>query len=333
MTNETRSGQVGRAVSAPSPSAPSPQVTAERIGPHRRVRGARENLIVVGLDPSGAARRAVEWAAAEASARRAALQIVHAYKLPLAGYPRYSEMPGDAAVALRSGAIRLLETTALEVERAHPYLRVNTTLVHGEAGSVLRVQSGCGLLTVIGSAGEGRLARSVKGSIAFDLVASGHSPVALIPFVRPDRTTNVVVLGLDQVAEESGAIEFAFEAARAHRTSLIAVHCWTERAGDDPLGHVSAPHHLSGREQGTAALLSRHLKEWSVLYPDVPVEERLILGSAAERLLVSAKGSLMLVIGSRGRGRFTGILLGSTSQSLIAHAGCPVVVIRAGTSN
>ncbi len=294
---------------------------------------ARENVVVVGLDPSRASRRAVEWAAAEAVVRKASLQIVHAYRLPSAGYLNYSEMPPDAVTALRASAVRLLESTAAEVGASHPSLTVATTLVHGDPTAALRLQSGCGRLTVIGSQGEGRVTRSLTGSIAIDLAARGHSPIALIPATDTQTNGGPVVMGFDELADESGAAEFAFEAAQAHRTRLIAVHCWTEGSGDAASHEIGTRQDLGIQERQRAAVLSRQMKKWTVLYPQVPVEQRLIFGPAAQRLLVAAEGASMLVSGSRGRSRFTGLFLGSTSQSVIARATCPVVVVRAGTSN
>jgi nucleotide-binding universal stress UspA family protein len=51
-------------------------------------------------------------------------------------------------------------------------------------------------------------------------------------------------------------------------------------------------------------------------------------GHAAQVLLDASEGAELLVVGSRGRGGFTGALLGSTSQHCAQHATCPVVVVR-----
>jgi nucleotide-binding universal stress UspA family protein len=60
---------------------------------------------------------------------------------------------------------------------------------------------------------------------------------------------------------------------------------------------------------------------------DVSIERKLVPGSAAGALVDEAKGAALLVVGSRGRGGFTGLLLGSVSQQAAQHAPCPVVII------
>ena len=58
------------------------------------------------------------------------------------------------------------------------------------------------------------------------------------------------------------------------------------------------------------------------------VSQRVVRGHPAQVLLDAAEDAALLVVGSRGRGGFTGMLLGSVSQHVIARAACPVVVVR-----
>jgi len=63
------------------------------------------------------------------------------------------------------------------------------------------------------------------------------------------------------------------------------------------------------------------------------VTQRVVMGQAAPVLIDASHGAALLVVGSRGRGGFAGLLLGSTSQHVIARAACPVVVVRAPESD
>ena len=58
-----------------------------------------------------------------------------------------------------------------------------------------------------------------------------------------------------------------------------------------------------------------------------PIDAIAVHGSAASALLKTAKGADLIVVGSRGRGGFAGLLLGSVSQQVVQHAPCPVVVV------
>jgi nucleotide-binding universal stress UspA family protein len=62
--------------------------------------------------------------------------------------------------------------------------------------------------------------------------------------------------------------------------------------------------------------------------PPLRIHTKVQEGNAARVLLQSAEGAQMLVVGSRGRGGFAGLLLGSVSASVAEHASCPVVVVH-----
>ncbi|WP_258563551.1 universal stress protein [Streptomyces phytophilus] len=63
-------------------------------------------------------------------------------------------------------------------------------------------------------------------------------------------------------------------------------------------------------------------------YPGVRVERTAVEGSARELLIEASRDAGLLVTGARGRGGFTGLLLGSVSHALLQHAHCPVAVVR-----
>jgi nucleotide-binding universal stress UspA family protein len=75
-------------------------------------------------------------------------------------------------------------------------------------------------------------------------------------------------------------------------------------------------------------LLGQTVADAASMHPTVRVNQVVMEGGAARALLEVAHGADLLVVGSRGRGGFTGLLLGSVSQQCVHHATCPVVVVR-----
>ncbi len=140
-----------------------------------------------------------------------------------------------------------------------------------------------------------------------------------------------VVVGVDGSAASDAALRFAAEEARAHGCLLVAVHAWSMPV---VVGSMYAPIPTidAGELEGVAKdVLSGSLDR--VLGPeakrDVAVEAVVVCGHAASSLVERAAGARELVVGSRGRGGFAGLLLGSVSQQCAHHGPCPVVIVPA----
>ena len=94
------------------------------------------------------------------------------------------------------------------------------------------------------------------------------------------------------------------------------------------LGEPNLQFAIDGRKSDAEGILNRAVKEVG----DIPCEihTEIIEGNAAEAIIgvASTRGSDIIVMGSRGLGRLAGLLLGSTSQKVVAHAPCPVLIVR-----
>lgn len=136
-----------------------------------------------------------------------------------------------------------------------------------------------------------------------------------------------IVVGLDGSQESEDALRWAVEAARCRKASVDAVHVWRYPVGVYGGGLVPPPYiardSLIAEAQET---LDRTCD--AVPSDDVEVRRHLEEGPAARCLLDLAKDAVMLVVGSRGRGGFAGLLLGSVSQQLAQHSTCPVVIVK-----
>ena len=73
---------------------------------------------------------------------------------------------------------------------------------------------------------------------------------------------------------------------------------------------------------------SQAIAEWTAKYPDVDVRRHVMQGRPADILVDPSEGAALVVVGSRGRGGFSGLLLGSVSRNVVHRAHCPVVVVR-----
>ena len=137
-----------------------------------------------------------------------------------------------------------------------------------------------------------------------------------------------VVVGNDGSEEGYRAVRWAADEARRLGTGLNIVHAWLWpffKVDLGPPAHAPAGAGLRAKAEAVLAESTRHAHE---VAPTLAVSTSLVAGDAAPELLRQAGNARMLVVGSRGLGGFTGLLLGSVGVELSAHASCPVVVVR-----
>lgn len=135
-----------------------------------------------------------------------------------------------------------------------------------------------------------------------------------------------IVVGVDGSACARRALAWAVEEARLRGASVEAVHAWTTPfvAGYPYTTLVFDPRQL---EQHAREMLEELIAEVDTTGLAVSVEPMVVGGGAAAALVEAAKGADLLVVGSRGRGGFTGLLLGSVSHQVVHHAPCAVVIV------
>lgn len=288
--------------------------------------------IVVGLDGSPESLTAARWAAHDARLRGLPLHLVHTYSIPAVGMIGYT-VPTALTDGLYATGEQILADARTELHATYPDLEITDRLVQADPRPVLVGESAEAALTVVGNRGGGRIPDVVLGSVAVHVAAHARSPVAVIPAgsAAPTAAVGPVRLGVDGSPISEAAVGFAFDEADRRRAILQAVIVWDDA---DLRGLVAAGTPLDLVEDGKEhALLAEQLAGWRDKYPDVVVEPVVHRGRAAAALLQADDGPApqMIVVGSRGRGGFTGLLLGSTSHSLIGHSPWPVLVVRPHT--
>lgn len=140
-----------------------------------------------------------------------------------------------------------------------------------------------------------------------------------------------IVVGVDGSDASVNVLTWAFEEARLRGAELVAVHAW------EPPPTIPEPGPAPGfdlvavspqvREAGQR-LVETVTKKVARDYPDVTYEAVTLEGPPVEVLVDAARDADLLVVGSRGRGGFAALLLGSVSQALAHHAPCPLLIHR-----
>ncbi|WP_225834184.1 universal stress protein [Streptomyces sp. NK08204] len=284
--------------------------------------------VVVGVDGSPSSLDAVAVAAREARLRGCGLKIVHAYFLPAVYASLGLWSTGSAGEVLREAAGRLVVEAVEHARSVAPDVEVGDSVVAGGPLTVLEAQSRTAAL-VVGSRGLGGFAGLMLGSTAVHLAAHGRCPV-LVVRDRPEGT-GPVLLGVDGSPAAEAAVEFAFAEAALRGTGIVALHAWTPwTVPVPPPPDPSEPYALAPGmlADGERRLLAEAVAGRQERYPEVAVEHTVVRGGAREALIGASARAGLLVVGARGRGGFTGLLLGSVSQAVLHHVHCPVAVVR-----
>jgi nucleotide-binding universal stress UspA family protein len=133
----------------------------------------------------------------------------------------------------------------------------------------------------------------------------------------------VIVVGIDHSTEAKAALGFALEEARLRRARLLAVHA-IDAFGTYPSLAVD----VSAVHRAAEELLENVTSDVNGEAGDVEIERRVVEGAPGAALVAESRGADLLIVGSRGHGGFSGLLLGSVSQKCADHAACPVVIVR-----
>lgn len=289
---------------------------------------AGERPVVVGVDGSESALRAVRWAAAEAVRRHAPLLLAHICHLVPVRHPRQVAPPADyQAAILDQGRHWLTEATAA-ARRVSPDLPVTTELREGIATDVLIRESRNAQLVVLGSRGLGGFTAMLVGSVAVALAAHAHCPVVVVRSTVDAPDDGPVVVGVDGSELSDAAVTFAFEVAAGHGVPLVAVHTWQDASITGAWAVLPATVDWDWLQAEEEKQLAERLAAWRDKFPQVEVRPVVARSRPEVALLTHAAGARLLVVGSRGRGAVAGLGLGSVSQYLLHHAECPVAVAR-----
>lgn len=141
---------------------------------------------------------------------------------------------------------------------------------------------------------------------------------------------STIAVGVDGSEGAEVALRFALEEAKLRGAAVRAVHAWrfvpTSRYVD--VGFQGLDVDVGTLQRAAEASLEANVAAVAGDGSGVEIEQRVVEGPAAGVLVDESRDADLLVVGSRGHGGFTGLLLGSVSQQVAQHATCPVVIVR-----
>jgi nucleotide-binding universal stress UspA family protein len=283
--------------------------------------------VVIGTDGSAGSGAALRWGVREAAVRGIPARAVLAWSY-LDQHHRGGGTRFDSGYDEKAAQ----EALAAAVEEA----------VGAEAALGVLKQTVCDLapralldaaleadLLVVGARGLGGFRSLLLGSVSDQCLHHAACPVAV---VREDPPASLppdapIVVGVDGSPDAVRALRWAIEEARARQVPLRVVQAWEPGFVDEVSVYPVVANLAEMGERAQAEVDALLAAEDTT---GITVDAQHAFGPPARTLLEASADASLLVVGSRGRGGFAGLLLGSVSHQVTRHATCPVVVVRPG---
>ncbi|KGF05828.1 universal stress protein [Arcanobacterium sp. S3PF19] len=288
---------------------------------------AHENVVVVGVDGTPASQAALEWGFNQAKARGAELRLVCVYELP--SYAAHSLALGVPDIVAEGKLLyESAEKMILDLVGKYQNKGVNVTwsLLQGDPSEEMVELSKTVALLVVGGRENwrGRIADRILRTVSSALPAYSHCPTVVVPqdSYRDDLPIRRVVVGVDGSEAAKTALQRAvWEADRHHATLDIVSSVNVDAVSWVPQFSLSKEFfddvYLGIKNQLAEVDEGRDIKT------SITVTQ----GNPITTLIKFSEDADLLVLGTRGRGGFAGLLLGSTSQSVLEQAKCPVFIV------
>jgi nucleotide-binding universal stress UspA family protein len=284
--------------------------------------------IVVGVDESPAAKVAVQWATRDAELRKIPLTLVHAISPDVAPWP-HARLPAGLARWQQDRGRRLTDDALTVVEQASQLggpAEIHTEILSSAAIPSLVDLSKDAEMLVAGAQGGGRWPGRLFGSVSSGLLRYAHCPVVIVHDqdpTTPGPDQAPVLVGIDGSLASELATAIAFDEASRRNVGLVALHAWSDADVSDWPG-IDWPATESMAEE----VLAERLAGWQYQYPDVQVSRIVVRDKPARQLVQRSEDAQLIVVGSRGRGGFAQMLVGSVGESVAQMARVPVIVAR-----
>ena len=293
---------------------------------------AHSPKMIAGVDGSEDALVAVRWAADRATRCGGELTLMCAYAV--ASFSAAGLDGGLMALdddSLRAGAQRVVDDAKLVAEEiiGDADVRIRTRVEAGDPASVLAELSAHADMIIIGSRGGGGFADRFLGTVSSAVPAHSKCPVVVVPVRqkgRPFTPISRIVVGVDGSDVASTALRKAVDEAILWDADLTVVAAVPIATGASMMAWVPATVDREGLMEDVRLSMDRSIAD-ARRDREVKVARHALDGSPAALLTEFSTAVDLVVVGTRGGGGFAGMLLGSTSQTVLQHSVCPVMTV------
>ncbi|MGH3412038.1 MAG: universal stress protein [Marmoricola sp.] len=285
--------------------------------------------VVVGVDGSAPAHRALMWAAEEARLRHRPLLVVHA--VPPIGAGRHGRLVGAGVSAEALAEEAHVEATRLVTDAADAVaeraggLEVVTLVREEDPRSALLDLAPDAAMVVLGSRGRGPVKSLLMGSVGLALVRHAAAPVAVVRPAAPDVRREGVLVGTTSDEATLPTLSVGYREAALRAVPLTVVHCdWDADAPHG--GWQRLPEDSPGFERSNR-WIAESLAGLAAQFPDV--ERRVVVarGSVDRCLQDLSADHELVVVGRHGASPFDLAGFGSVATPLVEHAHTTVLVV------
>jgi nucleotide-binding universal stress UspA family protein len=288
--------------------------------------------VVAGINGGSADGAVVDWAADAAHRFGVPLRFVSIvdagvqmtpYEVLASGSPSLEDrLRADLRPVLDQAAARALARhAALDIAVSAP--------LDNPAAALVRLSERAELL-VVGGPDRGRIHGAMLGSVAMPVVAHARCPVVVVPAGTTVSFPQRIIVGVDGSEAGGRAVEFALRTAEVCGGTVTGVLAWNVEVEEGVVVTEGPSRHWAAVEERYETLGHRVVDPLGRHHPLVDVHILVRHGAPAKALLQAAAEleADLLVVGSRGRGGFRGLLLGSVSRSVVEHADRVIAVVH-----
>ena len=275
--------------------------------------------VVVGVDGSPAALRAVDYAIEVARASGAAVRLVHA--VPQIGpLPPLSMVVGD--IVHDNGRV-FLEDVVARARTAAPDLPVRHALVMGPRNAELALAAKDALMLVLGRRDAEGPHGLPTGSVAAAVSAAVECPVRVVAADWRSRPHGPdILVGIKDVTRAGPLVRRGLELAEASGGVLVLAHAWYVPSGYES---ILTPDQVAERNAHAAAALEDEVADLRLEHPHVPVQAKVLSGRPHQVLATLARDAQLLLLGRPAHSHVFAHA-GRTTRYLLQNSPAPVEV-------